>query len=40
MEAGADTQQSGETVVSESETQQITIGQVNLITTLNLHVAI
>ncbi|KAF1371865.1 hypothetical protein PFLUV_G00273790 [Perca fluviatilis] len=27
MEAGADTQQSGETVVSESETQQITIGQ-------------
>ncbi|XP_031147832.1 cyclic AMP-responsive element-binding protein 1-like isoform X2 [Sander lucioperca] len=30
MEAGADTQQSGETVVSESETQQITIGQASI----------
>ncbi|XP_063733587.1 cyclic AMP-responsive element-binding protein 1-like isoform X1 [Eleginops maclovinus] len=28
MEAGADTQQSGETVVSESETQQITLAQI------------
>ena len=28
MEAGADTQQSGETAVSESEAQQITLAQV------------
>ncbi len=34
MEAGADTQQSGETAVSESEAQQITLAQVNLIVTL------
>ena len=31
MEAGADTQQSGETAVSESEAQQITLAQVDLI---------
>lgn len=37
MEAGADTQQSGETAVSESEAQQITLAQVNLIITLNVH---
>lgn len=30
MEAGADTQQSGETVVSESEAQHITLTQVNI----------
>lgn len=30
MEAGADTQQSGETVVSESEVQQITLGQASI----------
>ncbi|KAK5847894.1 hypothetical protein PBY51_016986 [Eleginops maclovinus] len=30
MEAGADTQQSGETVVSESETQQITLAQASI----------
>lgn len=29
MEAGADTQQSGETAVSESEAQQITLAQVS-----------
>lgn len=29
MEAGADIQQSGETVVSESEAQHITLAQVN-----------
>lgn len=40
MEAGADTQQSGETAVSESEAQQITLAQVDLIITLNLHVII
>lgn len=31
MEAGADTQQSGDTAVSESEVQQITLAQVNLV---------
>lgn len=30
MEAGADTQQSGETAVSESEAQQITLAQVHI----------
>lgn len=30
MEAGADTQQSGETAVSESEAQQITLAQVHV----------
>lgn len=40
MEAGADTQQSGETAVSESEAQQITLAQVNLITTLNSHITV
>lgn len=39
MEAGADTQQSGETAVSESEAQQMTLAQVDLIITFNLHVA-
>lgn len=34
MEAGADTQQSGETAVSESEAQHITLAQVNIITTV------
>lgn len=32
MEAAADTQQGGETAVSESEAQQITLTQVNLST--------
>lgn len=31
MEAGADTQQSGETAVSESEAQQISLAQVNFV---------
>uniref|UniRef100_A0A3Q3IAQ5 BZIP domain-containing protein n=1 Tax=Monopterus albus TaxID=43700 RepID=A0A3Q3IAQ5_MONAL len=38
MEAGADTQQSGETAVSESEAQQITLTQVNLML-LNLAIS-
>lgn len=33
MEAGAETQQSGETAVSESEAQQITLAQVQQILT-------
>lgn len=37
MEGGADTQ-SGETVVSESEAQQITLAQVNFSITLNVHI--
>uniref|UniRef100_A0A4W6F5S2 cAMP responsive element binding protein 1 n=1 Tax=Lates calcarifer TaxID=8187 RepID=A0A4W6F5S2_LATCA len=36
MEAGADTQQSGETAVSESEAQHITLAQVNIITTASI----
>lgn len=36
MEAGADTQQSGDTAVSDSEAQQITLAQVNVVIDLNV----
>lgn len=36
MEAGADTQQSGDTAVSDSEAQQITLAQVKLVINMNV----
>lgn len=36
MEAGADTQQSGDTAVSDSEAQQITLAQVKLVINTNV----